>query len=777
MFFFIYSLLAAVGEINQVEAQQSDCNGPSVCRLTIRPDSRTPAARTGYEVTFVTPSELNALTDSIVMVLDEEIGVPRGISSLQVRIRYRTRDSYGNGIAGDVSLADHANRRRPTTITITPAVRVNGRLANIPEGSSVTVAFDRNAGISNPSQGGAFSWTVHTSKDPRPVAAVHPSGDVRRAFRQASGDGSDIGLLVDREIHLSQEEVVRGDRIRVTARGYRAGSSLAVWRDADMDGQQESAEGELCRTEVGANGVAYCYFTVAAPPFAPALGECGASHKNCNLINGVDGSRGTSIILDEDPSGLDQVLELVGRIKRDPVQGPDGDIEVELIDFPPGVITLVEIGGAPAEVGQLRVGATGSLRFKVPLPVGARLGRQSFQVTLVRDDNGQRFTDSAYVNIKRFKTQVWVLPETVLPNQRVSIRGVGFNPGEEGEAAIVEMNIGGFVLDASRINHRQGSIDIDEDGDWSGYLELPIIEPTLVQGSHSLQVKDSRGRTGSAEIKIPPRELTLSPIWGRPGSLVTVAGKGFPARNDGGSDVNLRIHYESSAGLTTASAETDSDGNFSREIRIPFKTMAPSSNTVRVEFDDDNGVTVVTAAPHEVPGATVTLSPASGPPGTPVTLVGAGFRQFAKVNSATIGPIDVTPAKTATTDFKGEFSFAFLAPGIGAGIHTVRVSVAGIEAGSTFDISPSGVAPGGATPVEEAMKNLGESFLRSFHFDNDAKTWSFYDPRSAEDSTQQFMLAGETYFILVRKTSEAVLNGKPRVLTCYQRICWNQIVW
>ena len=279
------------------------------------------------------------------------------------------------------------------------------------------------------------------------------------------------------------------------------------------------------------------------------------------------------------------------------------------------------------------------------------------------------------------------------------------------------------------------------------------------------------------EVTIPPRQLTVAPIWSRPGTIVTVSGSGFPGRNDSGSGVSLHIYYESSAGFTVVSAEPDAGGNFAQEIQVPRRTPAPSSNDIRVVFDGDDGGSIVTLATHDVPGPVVRLSAAAGPPGTEITLTGTGFRPFTKVNSATIGTIEVTPGGSIITDAQGDFTFDFLVPGIGVGRHVVQVAVAGLTASSPFDIAPSGVAPGTPTPATEALENLGDSLVVSFHFDNDAKSWSFYDPELADYSDLEQVIAGETYLIQVRETVEVILNGKTRRLICYQGNCWNQIVW
>ena len=385
---------------------------------------------------------------------------------------------------------------------------------------------------------------------------------------------------------------------------------------------------------------------------------------NCNFVNAAEGSGGSSIIIGRGSDLIyqaDQALELVGRILADTVPGPGGEIRLEAIDFPTGVITAVEIGGLAADIDPLTVGTSGRLFFSVPVPDGVRLGRQYLRVELVRRDNGEIYSQEIIVNIDQLNTEVRVFPETVLANQRVAVSGKGFS--EADGTSIDEMQFSGFTVEPSRVNSGEGVIDVTGDGSWSGLLDLPVVEATTAPGTHELRVRDSRGRTGSVEVTVPTREVTVTPLWGRPGSIVRVGGAGFPTRNDHGSTVVIHISYESADRSTVTSTETDFQGNFARDIQIPLNTATPSSNVVRVEFDDDHGVTVATAVRHEVPGAVVRLSPEAGAPGSVVTLTGSGFRHYVPVESAMFSDIDVTPGNGVATNALGEFSWPSWYPG------------------------------------------------------------------------------------------------------------------
>ena len=494
-------------------AEAQGCTGEGECDPTVRPSSRSPGARASYEVTFMTPVEMAPHTGSIVMVLHEDIRVPRSIGSSRVRVGYRSGADRIGGFASDVSLNDQDNPRRPTTINIAHGLVNNNSQVAVPAGARVTVTFSGEAGISNPTEGGSYAWEVGVGSDSHLVNANHPAPvhvgdpDIRKAFRLASADGKDTGLLVDREVQLSRQEASRGQSVTVTARGYGEGRTLTVWRDANLDGQRDSGERVLCEVVVGSNGTGRCNFTAFVPPFVGGFGECeGGSDLNCNVVNGAQGSGGSSIIIGRGSDLIykaDQALELVGRIVAESVQGPGGQIRLVAIDLPAGVITKVTIGGVAADFDPVTVGTWNRLSFSVPVPNSVRLGRQPLRVDGKKDRGGD-FSYEVIVDITQPSIEVRVVPEMVTANQRVSIFGQ-VSSAIDG-TSIEEVEFGGFVVEPSRVNGGEGTINVAEDGSWWSFLDLPIVEAAMVAGTHELRVRDSLGRTGSVEVTVPPRE-------------------------------------------------------------------------------------------------------------------------------------------------------------------------------------------------------------------------------------------------------------------------------
>jgi hypothetical protein len=99
------------------------------------------------------------------------------------------------------------------------------------------------------------------------------------------------------------------------------------------------------------------------------------------------------------------------------------------------------------------------------------------------------------------------------------------------------------------------------------------------------------------------------------------------------------------------------------------------------------------AAPRVKPAAVLSLSPASGPPGTATTATGSGFP------ARTRGTLTVSGASVAvTTDRQGRWSASVAVTG-GPGPQAVLATIGGVSASADFDVvPPSRLAFGVSTP-------------------------------------------------------------------------------
>ena len=68
---------------------------------------------------------------------------------------------------------------------------------------------------------------------------------------------------------------------------------------------------------------------------------------------------------------------------------------------------------------------------------------------------------------------------------------------------------------SDNFNNGEG-ITTDSGGNWNASIVIPITGASTTEGTHTLDVMDSSGRSGSAEVVIAEREVTLD-IRPRPG--------------------------------------------------------------------------------------------------------------------------------------------------------------------------------------------------------------------------------------------------------------------
>ena len=456
-------------------------------------------------------------------------------------------------------------------------------------------------------------------------------------------------------------------------------------------------EDEVCvDAAISGADIGECEFTVTHPTFDGGV----------NYLNAVDG-RNNYVSLDKDLAEF--VLE--ASVSASPAGGSPGEIIlVQVVDFPGGPIGQIEISrrnycpSPEVPICPGSVDSTGSGNFKVEIPDWVKAGVQELRVTSGTNDDVD-----ASINISLVGPQISVTPESILANQRISLVGTGFSPNSEIDDDVEHalVTIGGDPVSWGRINEGD-QVDVDSGGNWSASIDLPLSEATTAEGERAIRVTDSGGRTGVVLVTVPSRTVTITPELGRVGTIAVVRGTGFPSKNDEGSSFNVEIEYDAgNEKTTTVSAVPDTSGRFEVQLRIPTTASIPSNNTVKVTFEDEDDVAVVTTVAHEVPEGIITLSTTSGGPGSTVTVNGEGFKSFVPVSLVKVGTLDVTPAPKPSTDGNGMMSFSVTIPGLDTGIQTIEVNVGRTTSSTGFTVTESGVNPGDIKEVAVGLGAIG----------------------------------------------------------------------
>ena len=787
---------------------------------------KRPGVVSGYSFSFTTAKDLVANQDTITVHFDKDFkGHGTSLSRNHVTV-----SAYMQG--GDATIADtatiertgaynpgtdatldrlgtahpvsHANAhsgatRKPLTnsnvlnnieylISVPDMNGTEDGAPGIAEGSVVTLTISPAAGITNATAGGnPGPLGVYTSEQPYLVY-----GTVR----------------VTLGIALNDYDANRGKALTVLGRGFQDGTTATIYLD-NANGMRQ----ELVGVPVASDDTFQAQFTVTVPPFVPG---------DKNTIYAEDGN--------EPPNVSNRLaFEVEGLLTVSPSSAAVGDeLDITLEDWPDGslatMVTAVDGGedcmkpNGNREAGysvnngvvscyantvtiagerQRIIGSPTvngySASFRIEIGTGTPSGTDEIKVTANGENDTKKITISG--------ADLSASPTTAVPNQAITVNGQGFtgdgtinalNDGSEvslgGDDEALSRSAGGFK------NFNNGeSVTVDSGGSWSATIIIPITSATTTPGTHSLDVMDNGKRSGSVDITIPKRTLTIEPAEARPGESVTLTGTGFPASNTRTKEHNTPSIEITYADDLVGTAIPDGDGNITLSFRVPLDAAIPSTNRVEANYripDAPSGSAPVEAfVNHEIPGARVSLSMDEGKPGDRVTLTGDGFKAFASIEYIRIGGIEVTPAPRPATDRNGEFTATILVPDLAAGTNSIEVKV-GVTAHANFKVLDTAVSTTmtmmeaeDATPAEAFADLIAEdNLVRVYHFnkheqtDPDTGGWSLYDTREAFMSLNSIEMieAGEFYWLMVNNEQLNVELGSERVDLVAG---WNQIRW
>ena len=249
---------------------------------------------------------------------------------------------------------------------------------------------------------------------------------------------------------------------------------------------------------------------------------------------------------------------------------------------PPGKDEVVTC----SSMGFGSVGSQGTKSIGVTVPNWAVAGVQQLKVWAGDEDDDHKVT---IVGPRIIPT-----PQTVVANQRVSLVGSGFSPsselGDDTDESREEssISIGGYPIPWSKVNDGR-NVQVDDGGNWSASLDLPLVEATTGTGERTVRITDSKGRTGAINVTLAERNFDITPPEGRVGTLAVVRGVGYPSKNDEGHSFTVDVIYKVQEGATArVSVVPDASGRFEVQLRIPTTASIPSTNQVEVTFTHES---------------------------------------------------------------------------------------------------------------------------------------------------------------------------------------------
>ena len=627
--------------------------------------------------------------------------------------------------------------------------------------STVTITIAQSAGITNPTESDS------------PTIAVTGTG-------YGAGTAT-AGTTLPRKLTTSTTSTSRGGSVTITGYGFKNGTTATLFIDADAGKDLDSGEVQLAEAVVASDDTFAATFSLTVPPFSVAANSS---------INAVDGKGNSS------PTSVS--VGVADKIIISPTTAAIGEtVQITLQDFVAnnyvasganGHVKFGAVAGTVPSTQVLQVASDGSLVFDIPIPNGARTGTQ---YVLVSSDANQDATlttvDSAGANITITGASLTATPNAVVPNQTVNLQGTGWTDGgaatinAASDASVISLGGATTGLRATgtasvaAINAGNGSVTIDNGGNWSAPVVIPMTNGSMGGGTQTLEVTDNGGRTGSVEITIASRSLSITPAASGLGTTVSVEGSGYPAANSStgaatAPTVTMTYYYGSSS-KNVATFTPDGNGAFSGTFTVPLDAGIPSDNLVKSSFSytpsGGSATTVTNTVSHSIPTASLSASTSSGPAGTVVTLTGSGFKAFSTVSSLTIGGVDSRPAPVPATDGDGELSTEVMVPQLATGSHAISVTIASTTASSNFSVTAASTDTGVQSGVADAIGTpVGDNLVRVFNFNNATKAWTFYDPDPdlADANTLSNVAAGSVYWIKVTADADVTLNGTLRNL-------------
>ena len=733
-------------------SESSEVDGVRSLRVTNSPIS--PGAQAQYQITFQTPVQLNEGTSQILLEIDSSVGVPTSLSTQAVRISASAITGTGSAnqsrpldLAPTYQVLPGTDNRKLYTITVPDMDAAEARNASIAANATVTLTLLANSGFTNPTEAGTDDFTVSTTESTAKVKATFTTKV--QLFSDDKADNRDKPLTV-------------------TGKGFKNGTTVTVYLDRNGDGMKDLGDVDLVSVPVAADDTFEATFNVTVPPFKPGPG---------NMINAVDG---------ETPPNTAEMgvpFEVEGLLSVSPATLGVGDtLSIDLKDWLNEQITKVEIGGVDHTPASLPTVSNNRLQFDIAIGDTVRLGTQQVKVFSAKENDT--------TNVLISGADLVIRPTTVVPNQSISVTGRGFHDGAmingDDDDSVVS-------LDGADMKSRDGAasdkvndgdeVDVDNGGNWSTSIVIPVTGTSITPGPHELKVIDTGGREGVVVVNIAERTLTLEPTASRVGTRVTVSGTGFPARNSAGGSEGVQVvqieYNENGTFRTVSSVTPDSSGSFTTTFQVPLNAGIPSTNSVRATFKYTGTGDIRTLTTHNVPEGGIELSATEAMPGDTITVTGQGFKAFRSVNMIEIGNIETTPSPKPSTDSTGKFTAEFLVPGLDLGIKNVTVEIGDTTASASLTIVAAGTTPPMMTPEAEAAAPevafaaviAEDNLIAVYHFDpatqNEAPNYGYtvYDARPLFMSGNNLdsIEPGEFYTVQVSEDQMGVTLGSQTV--------------
>jgi hypothetical protein len=305
-----------------------------------------------------------------------------------------------------------------------------------------------------------------------------------------------------------------------------------------------------------------------------------------------------------------------------------------------------------------------------------------------------------------------------------------------------------------------GTISIDSAG--TVFPTTLYVPTNLAAGTYTVMATDSGSLIAYGAFAVTKPTIALNPTTGAINTSFTVTGTGWLPGTTTGATVAIEFRYNLGAASTTISTTPDGSGNIAAAITVPADAAAGYATVSAA----DSKLNSAQSATFTVPGAIVTVTPATGAAGTTVSVAGSGFAAYTAI-SVKIGGYKFL--SQPLTDPVGAFTYTFTVPGLAAGAQPVSASDGDFTSGSTasayFVITATGAT------VQSQTAGISSQLVRIWGYSGG--TWSMYDPADAAGSNLATLVAGNGYWINVNAACTLIYGGYSYPLSAG----WNLIGW
>jgi hypothetical protein len=224
--------------------------------------------------------------------------------------------------------------------------------------------------------------------------------------------------------------------------------------------------------------------------------------------------------------------------------------------------------------------------------------------------------------------------------------------------------------------------------DASGGFSGAFAVPDQGSGSHTVVVTDGAGSEADAGYSIATPSLALGPTGGTVSAAVQIIGSGFPENGV------ISATYDGAALALSGPSATDAAGAVPAGVAFTVPGRVAGAHAVEVTVGAVSAAATFTVRPE------ITLTPGTGPVGSPVSVSGAGFAAGQTI-TATFDGQSVTLGPSTAAGADGTLHGAtFDVPGEQAGSYQVVVQDASgdaTEADFTVQASAIGLSPASGT--------------------------------------------------------------------------------